>query len=44
MKKFLSMTPVMAVLLVLALGGLGLYIGLLARPVSYGILHLFSNP
>lgn len=43
MKKFLSMTPVMAVLLVLALGGLGLYIGLLARPVSYGMPYTYSQ-
>ena len=43
MKKFLSMTPVMAVLLVLALGGLGLYIGLLARPVSYGMDYTYSQ-
>lgn len=43
MKKFLSMTPVMAVLLVLALGGLGLYIGLLARPVSYGMNYTYST-
>ena len=34
MKKILSMFPVMVALLVLALGGLGLYIGLLARPIS----------
>ena len=33
----------MAVLLVLALGGLGLYIGLLARPVSYGMPYTYSQ-
>lgn len=43
MKKFLSKMPVMAVLLVLALGGLGLYIGLLARPVSYGMPYTYSQ-
>lgn len=43
MKKFLSMTPVMVALLVLALGGLGLYIGLLARPVSYGMNYTYST-
>lgn len=43
MKKFLSKMPVMAVLLVLALGGLGLYIGLLARPVSYGMDYTYSQ-
>ena len=43
MKKFLSMTPVMVALLVLALGGLGLYIGLLARPVSYGMPYTYSQ-
>ena len=43
MKKFLSMFPVMVALLVLALGGLGLYIGLLARPVSYGMDYTYSQ-
>ena len=43
MKKILSMFPVMVALLVLALGGLGLYIGLLARPVSYGMPYTYSQ-
>ena len=43
MKKFLSMFPVMVALLVLALGGRGLYIGLLARPVSYGMPYTYSQ-
>ena len=43
MKKFLSMFPVMVALLVLALGGLGLYIGLLARPISYGMPYTYSQ-
>lgn len=43
MKKILSMFPVMVALLVLALGGLGLYIGLLARPVSYGMDYTYSE-
>ena len=43
MKKILSMFPVMVALLVLALGGLGLYIGLLARPVSYGMNYTYST-
>lgn len=42
-KKILSMFPVMVALLVLALGGLGLYIGLLARPVSYGMPYTYSQ-
>ena len=37
------MFPVMVALLVLALGGLGLYIGLLARPVSYGMDYTYSE-
>ena len=43
MKKILSMFPVMVALLVLALGGLGLYIGLLARPISYGMDYTYSK-
>lgn len=43
MKKFLSKLPVMIVLLVLAVAVLGLYIGMLARPVSYGMTYAYSK-
>lgn len=43
MKKFLSKLPVMIVLLVLAVAVLGLYIGMLARPVSYGMTYAYSE-
>ena len=43
MKKFLSKLPVMIVLLVLAVAILGLYIGMLARPVSYGMTYAYSE-
>ena len=43
MKKFLSKLPVMIVLLVLAVAVLGLYIGMLARPVSYGMTYVYSK-
>ena len=36
MKKFLSKKPVMITFIVLAVLGLALYIGMLARPVAYG--------
>ena len=44
MKKFLSKLPVMIVLLVLAVAVLGLYIGMLARPVSYGMTYSGAIP
>lgn len=43
MKKFLSKMPVMIVLLVVAVAVLGLYIGMLARPVSYGMTYAYSK-
>ena len=43
MKKFLSKLPVMIVLLVLAVAILGLYIGMLARPVSYGMTYAYTE-
>ena len=43
MKKFLSKMWVMIVLLVLAVGGLALYIGMLARPISYGMAYTYSD-
>lgn len=43
MKKFLSKLPVMIVLLVLAVAILGLYIGMLVRPVSYGMTYAYTE-
>lgn len=43
MKKFLSKLPVMIVFVVLAVAVLGLYIGMLARPVSYGMTYAYSE-
>lgn len=43
MKKFLSKMWVMILLLVLAVGGLALYIGMLARPISYGMAYTYSD-
>lgn len=43
MKKFLSKMWVMIVLLVLAVGGLALYIGMLARPISYGMTYSYTQ-
>lgn len=43
MKKFLSKLPVMIVFVVLAVAVLGLYIGMLARPVSYGMTYAYSK-
>lgn len=44
MKKFLSKLPVMIVFVVLAVAVLGLYIGMLARPVSYGMTYSGAIP
>ena len=44
MKKFLSKLPVMIVFVVLAVVVLGLYIGILARPVSYGMTYSGAIP
>ncbi len=44
MKKFLSKLPVMIVFVVLAVAVLGLYIGILARPVSYGMTYSGAIP
>lgn len=43
MKKILSNMWVLIALVVLALAGLGLYIGLLARPISYGMDYTYSE-
>ena len=42
MKKFLSKLPVMIVFLVLSVACLGVYIGLLARPVSYNMAYTLN--
>lgn len=42
MKKFLSKLPVMIVFLVLSVVCLGVYIGLLARPVSYNMAYTLN--
>lgn len=44
MKKFLSKLPVMIVFVVLAVAVLGLYIGMLARLVSYGMTYSGAIP
>ena len=44
MKKFFSKLPVMIVFVVLAVAVLGLYIGMLARPVSYGMTYSGAIP
>ena len=43
MKKILSNMWVLTALVVLALAGLGLYIGLLVRPISYGMDYTYSK-
>lgn len=42
MKKFLSKLPVMIVFLVLSVACLGVYIGLIARPVSYNMAYTLN--